>query len=134
VKSPPLLAAILGGADAVVAMRLHAGILAATAGTPAVVIDYDPKTRAFAEQTGQTRWAVPVDELERADTDAGLVAGPGALRLAEAIVDTLDHLPARRAALARAVAPLRAEAGRTAGLAVQLARTGGSLATVGNRE
>ena len=34
-------------------------------------------------------------------------------------------LPARRAALARAVAPLRAEAGRTAGLAVQLAASGG---------
>ncbi len=55
VTSPALLAAILGGAELVVAMRLHSGILAATAGTPAVIIDYDPKTRAFAAQTGQTR-------------------------------------------------------------------------------
>ncbi len=58
VDSPALLAAVLGGAEMVVAMRLHSGILAATAGTPAVVIDYDPKTRAFAAQTGQSAWAV----------------------------------------------------------------------------
>ena len=58
VDSPALLAGVLGGAELVVAMRLHAGILAAAAGTPAVVLDYDPKTRAFAAQTGQSAWAV----------------------------------------------------------------------------
>ena len=50
--SPAPLAGVLGGAFAV-AMRLHGGILAAAAGTPAVILDYDPKARAFAEQTGQ---------------------------------------------------------------------------------
>ncbi len=103
-----------------VAMRLHSGILAATAGTPAVVIDYDPKTRAFAAQTGQTAWTVDVDHL-------GMPAarsGTGAAAVFEAITATIGRLPARRAALARTVAPLRGDAGRTAGLAVQLAATG----------
>ncbi|MFH0915345.1 MAG: polysaccharide pyruvyl transferase family protein [bacterium] len=116
VASPAVLAAVLGGAELVVAMRLHSGILAATAGAPSVTIDYDPKTRAFAAQTRQLPWAVSVDALERRD--------PGADSLVRAIMDTVSDLEARRAALARAVAPLRAEAGRTAGLAVQLASRG----------
>jgi polysaccharide pyruvyl transferase WcaK-like protein len=93
-------------------MRLHSGILAATAGTPAVVIDYDPKTKAFANQTGQSAWSVDVDELE---------SGAATPRLVEAIRDTAAHLDGRRAALAAATEPLRVEAGRTARLAVQLA-------------
>ncbi len=116
VGSPSLLAAVLGGAELVVGMRLHACILAATAGAPAVVLDYDPKTRAFAHQTGQEAWAVPVDDLESGDIDI----------LYRAITDSVANSGARRAALARAVAPLRAEAGRTAGLAVQLAGGGSS--------
>ena len=123
VGSPALLAAILGRAELVIAMRLHSGILAATAGSPAVIIDYDPKTRAFAAQTRQTPWSVAVDELE---------SGPTALL--DAVMQTMDGLPARRAALARAVAPLRAEAGRTAGLAVQLAATRGRLTAVPGRK
>ncbi|OFW59771.1 MAG: hypothetical protein A2133_10485 [Actinobacteria bacterium RBG_16_64_13] len=115
VTSPALLAAILGGAELVVAMRLHSGILAATAQTPAVIIDYDPKTRAFAAQTGQGPWAVAIDRLEGGSAQATLL---------EAIKDTMAALPARRAALARAVAPLQADAGRTAGLAVQIASAG----------
>jgi polysaccharide pyruvyl transferase CsaB len=114
VGSPSLLAAVLGGAEVVVAMRLHAGILAATAEAPAVILDYDPKTRALARQTGQEAWAIPVDGLETAGVEV----------LYDAIVDSVVDKAARRAALARAVAPLRAEAGRTAGLAVQLARSG----------
>ncbi|MEJ5171308.1 MAG: polysaccharide pyruvyl transferase CsaB [Fimbriimonadales bacterium] len=34
--------------EAVVAVRLHAGILAATVGVPSVMVDYDPKVSAFA--------------------------------------------------------------------------------------
>jgi len=147
VASPALLAAILGEAELVVAMRLHSGILAATAGTPAVVVDYDPKTRAFAAQTGQTAWSVDVDLLEapagvpgRAPEAPDPAAGDGAPRavqasgaaaLFEAIAATAADLPARRAALARAVAPLRAEAGRTAGLAVQLAVSGSLVVSPG---
>jgi polysaccharide pyruvyl transferase CsaB len=112
VQSPALLAAVLGEARLAVTMRLHSGILAATAGTPAVVIDYDPKTKAFANQTGQSAWSVDVDELE---------SGAATPRLVEAIRDTAAHLDGRRAALAAATEPLRVEAGRTARLAVQLA-------------
>lgn len=36
--------------EAVVAMRLHAGILAATVGVPSLMIAYDPKVSAFAKQ------------------------------------------------------------------------------------
>ncbi len=35
--------------DGVVAMRLHAGVLAATAGVPALMVSYDPKVAAFAK-------------------------------------------------------------------------------------
>jgi len=127
VNSPAVLATVLGGAELVVAMRLHSGILAATAGTPAVVVDYDPKTRAFADQTGQSAWAVAVDTLEAplSGAEAGSPAGAppaGPDILYQAIVDTAANTSARRAALARAVAPLRADAGRAAALAVQLAR------------
>lgn len=132
ISSPALLAGVLGAVEAVVAMRLHSGILAAVAGTPAVVLDYDPKTRAFAVQTRQSAWAVSVDELEQELCAGGEAAPPASARaphsaLVEAVTATLQDLPARRAALARAVLPLRADAGRTAALAVQLARSGGSL-------
>jgi len=112
---PAVLAGILGGAECAVAMRLHGGILSAAAGTPAAALDYDPKVASFAAQTGQRRWSLTLDVLE---SDGGTAA------LAAALLDTLDHLDERRAALERRVAPLRAEAGRTAALAVQLAAGG----------
>lgn len=42
----------IGRMDAVIAMRLHAGILAATMGVPPMMISYDPKVDAFARQLG----------------------------------------------------------------------------------
>lgn len=110
------LAGVLGLAAFAVTMRLHAGILAAAAGTPAVILDYDPKVRAFAEQTGQAAFTVSVDDLESAVGEQALEAAATA---------TVHDLDARRAALGRAVAPLREGAGRTARLAVQLASCGG---------
>ncbi len=38
--------------EAVIAMRLHAGILAATVGVPPMMVSYDPKVDAFARQLG----------------------------------------------------------------------------------
>lgn len=113
---PEALAAQLGGALFAVTMRLHAGILAAAAGTPAVVIDYDPKVLAFAVQTGQVAFTVTADEIE---TPAG-----GERLLAAALATTRD-LETRRRDLRRRVATLKADAGRTAALAVQLATHGG---------
>lgn len=116
VDDPALIAGILGGAEFAVTMRLHSGILAAAAGTPAAAIDYDPKVRAFLRQTGQEPWAVTADELESAQ---------GQTAFEDALFATASDLPRRRAALERRVDPLRREAGRTAALAVQLAARGG---------
>ncbi len=120
VSAPSLLAAVLGGSEVAVTMRLHSGILAATAGAPAVVIDYDPKTKAFAAQTQQSTWAVDIDELEC----GGAHSAAAEVSLVQAILDTIAHVDLRRAALRRAVIPLRQGAGRTARLAVQLAASG----------
>jgi polysaccharide pyruvyl transferase WcaK-like protein len=109
---PAVLAGLLRDAACAVTMRLHSGILSATAGTPAVALVYDPKVASFAAQTGQQRWSVTIDDLE---------SNSGAALLETALLETLDDLEGRRAALARRVAPLRVEAGRTATLAVQLA-------------
>lgn len=38
--------------EAVIAMRLHAGILASTVGVPAMMVSYDPKVTAFANIMG----------------------------------------------------------------------------------
>ena len=110
------LAGVLGLAAFAVTMRLHAGILAAAAGTPAVILDYDPKVRAFAEQTGQAAFTVSVDDLESA-------AGEQALEAAATV--TARDLGARRAALAARWPHCDEGAGRTARLAVQLASCGG---------
>ena len=119
-QSPAVLAAVLGGSQVAVTMRLHGGILAATAGSPAVVIDYDPKTTAFAASTGQSAWTVSVDHLE----NGGVRSDAAETSLVHAILDTLRHLDHRRAALRRAVTPFREDARRTARLAVQLAASG----------
>jgi polysaccharide pyruvyl transferase CsaB len=113
VESPAVVAGILARAELTVAMRLHSGILSAISGTPVVTIDYDPKTNAFAAQTGQLSWSVSVEALENGES--------GSQALAAGILDTLGHSESRRAALVRRVGPLREEAGRTAQLAVQLA-------------
>ena len=113
---PEALVAQLGGALFAVTMRLHAGILAAAAGTPAAVIDYDPKVRAFAAQTGQAAFAVTADDLEMP---------AGGERLLAAALATAHDLDTRRRDLRRRVASLKAEAGQTAALAVQLATHGG---------
>ncbi len=40
--------------EAVIAMRLHAGILATTVGVPAYMVSYDPKVNAFANAMGMS--------------------------------------------------------------------------------
>ncbi|OPZ76789.1 MAG: colanic acid biosynthesis protein [Actinobacteria bacterium ADurb.Bin444] len=115
VDDPSLLAGLLREADVAVTMRLHSGILAAAAGTPAAAIAYDPKVSSFARQTGQGEYVVTADELE---TEAG------GRRLESLLRESVTHNALRRRRLERAVAPLREAAGRTAQLAVDLARAG----------
>lgn len=42
------LVTLAAGADAVIAVRLHAAIFACSAGVPTVIVDHDPKTAGFA--------------------------------------------------------------------------------------
>jgi polysaccharide pyruvyl transferase CsaB len=124
IDDPRSLAGILGQAVFSVPMRLHAGILSAAAGTPAVALDYDPKVRAFARQTRQEAYSVTIDRMERTG---------GVRALEDAMMATLRRAEDRRSRLARLVLPLRREAGRTARLAVQLAELGG-IPVGGTRE
>jgi polysaccharide pyruvyl transferase CsaB len=50
--SPTQVQGRIARMEAVIAMRLHAGILAATVGIPPLMISYDPKVDAFARQIG----------------------------------------------------------------------------------
>ena len=50
---------IVGGARAVIGMRLHALIFAATEGVPSLALAYDPKVSAFMEYVGLGEWALP---------------------------------------------------------------------------
>lgn len=55
----------LAACDIVVSMRLHAGILSALAGVPAVMCAYDPKVTAFAQHV---KW--PVHDVQRLEEQA----------------------------------------------------------------
>lgn len=49
---PSTAQARIGRMESIVAMRLHAGILAAMMGIPPLMISYDPKTTAFSKMLG----------------------------------------------------------------------------------
>lgn len=51
-NSPVQVQQRLSRMEGVIAMRLHAGILAATVGVPAFMVAYDPKVNAFANSIG----------------------------------------------------------------------------------
>jgi polysaccharide pyruvyl transferase CsaB len=94
---PMAVMGALGAMDLVVAMRLHALILAAAMSTPVVGIIYDPKIRAFLESIGQPDAGLEMDELSP-----------------EALVDVVCSVWARqeaiRAQIATSVEHLRTQA------------------------
>lgn len=80
--------------EAVIAMRLHAGILAVSAGVPSFMVSYDPKVSALAKELGQKQ----VLSVEDTDAPRLMNAFQDFLRIRER---TLAELPAKRAHLAK---------------------------------
>jgi len=97
----------LAGCQLVIGMRLHALILAAACGVPAVALSYDPKVAAFMAQSGQSD---AVYDLKDADPDA----------LAVLLRRVWDARAARAAALRERLPSLRAAAQRNADVALEL--------------
>jgi colanic acid/amylovoran biosynthesis protein len=64
--TPSELSAQLGSFDAVVATRMHAAILALSAGTPVLAIDYEDKARRLFGQLGVPEWSVDIDSASPA--------------------------------------------------------------------
>ena len=62
--TPALLKAVLGRAELVVAMRTHAGMLAADAGAPVVCLSYQGKGEAFMDELGLPHYALPVEQMD----------------------------------------------------------------------
>lgn len=105
--SPEVMLAVLAHARVVVGMRLHALIMAAAVGVPAVGLVYDPKVEAFCARAGYP--VVPsVTALEDSEAFAALLNG------------VLDD-PDAKAKLEARVAPLREAAWRNVELALSLA-------------
>lgn len=60
--TPMLIQSRIARMETVIAMRLHAGILAANAGVPPFMVSYDPKVDAFAKMLG-LHTAPPIENL-----------------------------------------------------------------------
>jgi polysaccharide pyruvyl transferase WcaK-like protein len=58
---PARIAAVIGGADLLVSMRLHALIFAACGGVPFLALAYARKVRGLARTLGAERWLVEVE-------------------------------------------------------------------------
>lgn len=63
VLSPAELAAVLSRATLMVALRLHAGIIASSVGVPTITYYYVDKGRLFTEQLGTTQYARPIERV-----------------------------------------------------------------------
>ena len=98
---PEALLAIYGAADLVVATRMHAAILALSAGTPVLPISYEFKTAELFARLGAAGWCVEIETI----TGDALVAR------ADVVIAEVD---ARRGDLMRGVEAMRAEARRSA--------------------
>lgn len=73
VGSAEEMAAVLGSARAVVAMRLHGMLLAALSGTPSLPIAYDPKVAAHAAELGLGGHLLELAQLDPQRLAAGVL-------------------------------------------------------------
>jgi polysaccharide pyruvyl transferase WcaK-like protein len=103
---PSVVMGALGAMDLVIAMRLHALILAAAMSTPVMGIIYDPKVRAFLESIGQSEAGLEMDAM----TPEVLV---------DAVCSVWARRDAIRAQIAVSVEHLRAQARRNATLVAE---------------
>ena len=85
---------IIGQMDMIVGMRLHALIMAASQGVPAVGLVYDPKVRHFAESVNY-RYIGSITSLSQADL------------FYQHLLDTWDHREALRRQLHQSLPPLQ---------------------------
>ncbi len=106
----------LGRLDALVAMRLHAGILGALQGVPPVGIIYHPKVAAFLDRIGLRHLA---EEL--GDGSNWRESSLDAARLVQSVETVLRERGDLRQGMAARLAPLREAALATARCAVELA-------------
>lgn len=102
--SPAESASVIRGARAMIAMRLHAMVFAASQNTPAVALSYDPKVDAFCRRSGHPVLQLREVTVERLAEclEQSLAAGADDSRLqglrqaAEINFDVLvQHLPAK---------------------------------------
>ena len=64
--SPGDTAALIGGCDLVVGMRLHAAVFAIAGAVPPVAIAYDPKVEALLARSGLSELVLPIGALSAA--------------------------------------------------------------------
>ena len=69
---PAALRSVIARAEVMVALRLHAGIVATSVGVPTVTYHYVDKGRLYAEQVGAGAYARPISRLLDADAVADL--------------------------------------------------------------
>lgn len=91
--------AAFGDAAVVIGMRLHALILAAAAGVPALAVSYDPKVDAFAAAAGQ-----PVVGGVDAPIDPGHITTAARELVAADLAPYLERIAVMRASLSEAAA------------------------------
>ncbi len=97
---------LLGAFDLVLAMRLHAIVMASVMRVPCVGISYDPKVERFLELTGQP--------------NAGSVAGLEEEQLYRVLLDTWERRQEIAAHLDKVLAHLRQQAWETASLTLSV--------------
>ncbi|MDN4480089.1 polysaccharide pyruvyl transferase family protein [Demequina muriae] len=71
---PEALRSVIARADVMVALRLHAGIVATSVGVPTVTYYYVDKGRLYAEQLGAQEYTRPIERLLEPDALADLTA------------------------------------------------------------
>ncbi|WP_193746409.1 polysaccharide pyruvyl transferase family protein [Demequina aestuarii] len=71
---PEELRSVIARADVMVALRLHAGIVATSVGVPTVTYYYVDKGRLYAEQLGAEAYTRPIERLLEPDALADLTA------------------------------------------------------------